>query len=67
MKIKQMFCDHIWMLKKTEFSHTFEYTHLYVRTSRGVEHRKDDVNILYFECVKCGLTKILEQKTNVTE
>ena len=67
MKINQMFCDHIWVLEKEKFSHSLKYKHLYMRTSRGVKHKKEHVYILYFKCEKCGRKKIQEQVTDVTE
>ena len=66
MKIKQLFCKHIWALEKEEFSYSLVYKHLYMMTSNGVKHKKENVYILYFKCVKCDRKKIQEQATNVT-
>lgn len=54
MKIKHLFCGHIWKLDKEE--------KLYYVTRKYIAGREWVVVALYFSCIKCGKTKIEEKE-----
>jgi len=52
--LKQLFCGHIWSVEKKKSLYTLRKTIILVAVY--------EVSALYQKCLKCGKTRIVEQK-----
>ena len=65
MKIKQMFCDHIWKKDSEELLNSKLFTNIgWVYFAQGCDKRfakRESLYAIYYRCIKCDKEKIEEE------
>jgi len=64
MKIRQLFCKHIWKIDKQEFLYSTVNYNSFVYDIIGSRAYRSAYNYyaIYYVCVKCDKPKILEER-----
>lgn len=58
MRLKQLFCKHIWKLEHVEFLDQIQY----ITTHALVDIDTYDVYACYYNCIKCNKKNIIKKR-----